>query len=237
MTKANNEIKKSKKPFIITEEIIGQATTYISFSEKMVIVEELAKGCLEPVDKIIGDIAAETSLPIPQLYKEKSGAKQYFLMYYFLKEYLHIEIKDEDWNSELFDFYSSSHVFNQVERFKAWAINRDFLKDIPVESPTYALKLKQLKEKETEIKNKVFDILYDFKELKKMLETEIFNLKESRNNTLDRIQNSISLFASPENVKQLNDLLQKSIGEVETAQKKVAKKRTAATTSKKETVE
>lgn len=199
-----------KDKFKITEEMISNAKDYISFTDKIAIVNDLAESCIETVDKITDGIATETQLPIPQLYKEKVGAKQYFLMYYLLTKYLHIDIKADKWDDKQFDYYASSHIFNQLERFKSG---------------------------EKEVKDKVFDILYDYKQLKQMLETEIFNLKESRNNTLDRIQNSISLFASPENVKQLNDLLQKTIGEVETAQKKLAKKRTATTTSKKETVE
>lgn len=191
---------QKKQPFIIDEEMIKKATSYIPLATKKAIVTALADACLVAVDKTTENIATETQLPIPQLYREECGAKSLYLMYYFLTEYLHIKLSDE-FTEEEYDFYASSHIFNQLERFKCG--NAD-------------------------IKNKVFDILYDFKELKKMLDTEIFNLKESRNNTLDRIQDSISLFASPENIKQLNDLLQKTIGEVETAQKKLDEKRATA---------
>lgn len=188
-----------KKIFIIDEEMIKKATSYIPLATKKAIAIALADACLVAVDKTTENIATETQLPIPQLYREECGAKPLYLMYYFLTEYLHIAMSDE-FTEEEYDYYASSHIFNQLERFKT---------------------------ADKEIKDKVFDILYDYKELKKMLDTEIFNLKESRNNTLDRIQDSISLFASPENIKQLNDLLQKTIGEVETAQKKLADKRTS----------
>lgn len=191
---------QKKQPFIIDEEMIKKATSYIPLATKKAIAIALADACLVAVDKTTENIAAETQLPIPQLYREECGAKPLYLMYYFLTEYLHIAVSDE-FTEEEYDYYASSHIFNQLERFKT------------------ADKI---------IKDKVFDILYDFKELKKMLDTEIFNLKESRNDTLDRIQDSISLFASPENIKQLNDLLQKTISEVETAQKKLADKRTTA---------
>lgn len=191
---------KKKEPFIIDEEMIKKATSYIPLATKKAIAIALADACLVAVDKTTENIATETQLPIPQLYREECGAKPLYLMYYFLTEYLHIAVSDE-FTEEEYDYYASSHIFNQLERFKT---------------------------ADKEIKDKVFDILYDYKELKKMLDTEIFNLKESRNDTLDRIQDSISLFASPENVKQLNDLLQKTIGEVETAQKKLAEKRGTA---------
>ncbi len=196
-----------KEKFKVTEEMISKATDYIPFTEKIAIVDELAESCIEAVDKITDGIATETQLHIPQLYKERCGAKQYFLMYYFLTKYLHIDLKADKWNDEKYDYYASSHIFNQLERFKS-GNNAD-------------------------VKAKVFDILYDYKALKQMLETEIYNLKESRNDTLTRLQDSISLFASPDNIKQLNDLLQKTIADTEVAQKKLDEKRATAKTEKK----
>lgn len=198
-----------KEKFKVTEEMISKASDYIPYFEKVTIASDLAESCIEAVDKITDGIATETQLPIPQLYKERSGAKQYFLMYYLLTRYLHIDIKEAKWSDEEYDYYASSHIFNQLERLKS-GNNAD-------------------------VKAKVFDILYDYKQLKQMLETEIYNLKESRNDTLTRLQDSISLFASPDNIKQLNDLLQKTIVDTEVAQKQLADKR--ATAKKSETAE
>ena len=193
---------QEKTPFIITEEMIEKATRYLSLADKRAIVAVVAKNCLEAVDVTLDEIAQETAIPLPQLYKEKCGAKQVYLMYYFLTKYLHIDFPDDfDFDEKVYDYYAGSHIFNQFERFKS---------------------------KDAEIKNKVFDILYDFKELKKMLDTEIFNLKESLNDGVERISSSISLLSTPENVKALNDFLQKTIGEVEGKQKELAEKRTTA---------
>lgn len=199
---------QKKELFIIDEEMIKKATSYIPLATKKAIATALADACLIAVDKTTENIATETQLPIPQLYKEECGAKQLYLMYYFLTEYLHIAVSDEFMEEE-YDYYASSHIFNQLERFKT---------------------------ADKEIKDKVFDILYDYKELKKMLDTEIFNLKESRNSLLDRLQNFLDLFADPETIKKLSAELQKTIGEVEVAQKKLADKRTTAkkTETKKE---
>lgn len=192
---------ESREKFIITDEMIRGAENYIPFVDKLTIVSETAEACLEPVDKEAAGIATETQLPIPQFYKERSGAKQYFLMYYFLTKYLHVEIAETGWTTEEYDYYASSHIFNQLERFKSG---------------------------DAAIKNKVFDILYDYKQLKSMLEVEIYNLKEAKNSALDRLQDSISLFATPENVAKLNELMQKNLGELEEAQKKLAAKRDKA---------
>ena len=189
---------ENREKFIITDEMIRGAESYIPFVDKLTIVSETAEACLEPVDKETAGIAMEAQLPIPQLYKERSGAKQFFLMYYFLTRYLHIKIYEKSWTIEEYDHYASSHIFNQLERFKSGDVD---------------------------VKNKVFDILYDYKQLKSMLEVEIYNLKETKNSALDRLQDSISLFASPENVAKLNELMKKDLGELEEAQKKLAAKR------------
>ena len=189
-------IKREK--FTITDEMIRGAESYITFVDKLNIVAETVEACIEPVDKETAGIATETQLPIPQLYKERSGAKQYFLMYYFLTRYLHVRIDEKWWTVEEYDYYASSHIFNQLERFKSGDVD---------------------------VKNKVFDLLYDYKQLKSMLEIEIYNLKEAKNNGLDRIQSYLDLFASPENVAKLNELMQKNLGELEVAQKELAEKR------------
>lgn len=199
-------MEKKKEPFIIDEEMIEKATAYMPLSMKKAIAVAVAKQCLETVDKTTESIATETALPIPQLYKEACGAKVPYLMYYFLTEYLHIELSD-DFDQSDYDYYAQFQPLMQLERLKVNC-------------------------KKQENKNKVFDILYDFKELKKMLDTEIFNLKESKNDTLTRLNDSISLFASPENIKALNELLQRTIGEVEVAQKKLNEKRATAKKSK-----
>ena len=188
----------NREKFIITIEMIRAASDYIPFDEKRTIAEDQAPACLVAVDKSTDEIATETQLPIPQLYKERSGAKQYFLMFYFLTKYLHVKIANDEWTTEEYDYYASSHIFNQLERFKSGG---------------------------AEIKNKVFDILYDYKQLKSMLEVEIYNLKEARNSALDRLQDSIALFSTPENIAKLNELMQKNLGELQTAQKELAAKR------------
>lgn len=193
--------KKNRERFIITDEMIRGAESYIPYVNKLTIVEDIAEACLKPIDKDTAEIAAETQLAIPQLYKERCGTKHYFLMFYFLTEYLHVKVDESKWNDEEYDYYASAHPINQLERLKSGDV---------------------------EIKNKVFDILYDFKQLKSMLEVEIYNLKETKNSALDRLQDSISLFATPENIAKLNELMQKNLGELEEAQKKLAEKRKAA---------
>lgn len=188
----------NREKFIITDKMIREAESYIPFVDKLNIIAETVESCLEPVDRETAGIATETQLPIPQLYKERSGAKQYFLMYYLLTRYLHIEVADTGWTVEEFDYYASSFPVNQLERHKSG---------------------------DADVKNKVFDLLYDYKQLKSMLEVEIYNLKETKNSALDRLQDSISLFATPENIAKLNELMKKNLGELEEAQKKLAAKR------------
>ena len=195
----NNQQEK----FVVTEEMVRRVESYIPYVDKLTIVAETAGACLEAVDKGVEDIASETRLAIPQLYKERIGAKQYFLLYYFLTRYLHIAIKDSGWTVEEYDRYASAHIFNQLERFKSGDV---------------------------ELRIKVFDILYDYKQLKSLLDTEIYELKTTNNSALDRLQSSIALFSRPDTLDKVAEILQQTVSDVETlqAQKKLVEKRSKA---------
>ena len=187
----------NKEKFIITEEMIQKAESYIPLARKRAIAKAVAEACLEAADALTEEISRDTQLSIPQLHREQCGTKALHLMYFFLTEYLHLDLSD-DFAEDEYDYYASSHIFNQLERFKSG---------------------------DMELRIKVFDILYDYKALKSMLETEIYNLKETKNSALDRLQSSLALFSTPENIAKLNELLQKTIAETEEAQNKLAEKR------------
>lgn len=192
---------KQEQLFIVTEDMITQASAYLPLADKRAIAKVVAKACLEPVDAITEQIATETMIPLPQLYTEKCGAKQLYLMYYFLTEYLHIKV-DGDFDEVAYDYYASNHIFNQLERLKVGTAK--------------------------EIKDKVFNILADYHELERLLNSEVYNQKETLNDSISRISAGFSLLSTPENVKALNDLLKKTVGDIEVAQKKLADKRETA---------
>ena len=106
-----------------------------------------------------------------------------------LMEYLKVTIPD-DFSDKDYDRYASSHILNQLERFKSNA----------------------------ELKDKVFDLLNDYRDFKKILDTEIFNEKEVRNDSVERLSAAISIVSNPENIAKMKDELEKKMGEFEIAQ-------------------
>ncbi len=193
--------KKAKEPFIITEEMVEKATAYIPLADKVAFAVVTAQECIEPVEIDVLNIQANETMALPSLYQEDTFKKQLYLMQAFLKDYLHIAVPDE-FTAEVYDEYAKDQPLNQLERLKTKG------------SPA--------------IKDKVFDLLADYKALKKLLDREIYKLVTARNSTLDRFLASVTLFSSPENVQPLVKELQQTVQETETAQKKLADKRATA---------
>ena len=190
----------AQERFEITDEMINKATDYIPLINKIAIAKTVAEHCVQPVEISVQKIQSDETLTLPEMYEDDTMAKQINLMYILLTEYLHVEVND-DFSAEDYDKYAKSHPMNQLERFKSGSI---------------------------EVKNKVFDLLYDFKELKKLIDTEIYNLKSAHNDTLERFLAGITLLSNPENIQKMVTELQKVTEQVEDKQAEVKKKRATA---------
>ncbi len=197
------------EPFKITEEIINNANSYIPLAEKIATAKIYADNCVVPVEVSITKIEANEFLNLPQLWEDDNYMKEIYLLQFFLKKYLKIDIKN-DFDSNEYDKYAKDFPMNQMERFKT--------------NPN--------------VKDKVFDILQDFKKFKKIFDSEMFNLKSNKNNSLERFMASITLLSSPENVgamtKQLVDVM-KEVEKFQAEKKKTTVKKVE--TSKKQTQE
>lgn len=183
--------------FIITEEMVKRATRYVPLAEKMGFIAAYAPDCLKEVEISVQKLQSDSLLALPPLWAENIQFKQMYLLRAFLEMYLHVEVAT-DFTSKEYDKYAAFHPFNQFERLK----NNPELKDI------------------------VFDILADFKELKKLFDIEIYNLKAARNDGMERALAGISIISSPEAVQKMQ-------AEIEKLNATIAKgKATAAKTKK-----
>lgn len=180
--------------FIITEEMVKKATKYVPLAEKMGFIAACAPDCLKEVEISVQKLQGDSLLALPPLWAENIQFKQMYLLRAFLEMYLHIEVA-ADFTSKEYDKYAAFHPFNQLER----------LKNNP------------------ELKNIVFDILTDFKELKKLFDIEIYNLKAARNDGMERALAGISIISSPEAIKAMTDEMQKLAQTIEKG-KQTAKK-------------
>lgn len=114
---------------------------------------------------------------LPELVGENMGMKEMLLLQAFLGNYF--DIKAEKYADTFYDEYNSDNVYNQLQRFKS----------------------------NTELRDKCYDILDDFKLLKKMVSSEINNIKIVENDTLGRFMLSMSIGSDPETLKNaLKDL-------------------------------
>lgn len=185
------------KKFIITEEMVIKATDYIPLIEKDAIAKIFAANCLDEAEVGIDGERANEVLALPSIAQENIAKKQMYLTLLLLDNYLHIKLPN-DFTSEVCDEFAKFHPMNQLER---------------------------LKKGSDQVRNKVFDIISDFRELEKMINTEIFNLKAVRNSTIDRVLAGIGVMLTPEMVQKMVAELQKTIGEIETTQKKITEKK------------
>jgi hypothetical protein len=134
-------------------------------------------------------------LALPTLWVDDLETKNLYTMVVLLTEYLKIKVPD-DFTDEIYDEYASTHILNQLERFKS----------------------------NLALKDKVFDLLNDFRDFKKILDTEIFNEKEVRNDPVARLSAAISIISNSENIKKMQEELEKSASEFESAQREAKSK-------------
>lgn len=194
--------KEHKEPFIVTEEMVEKATSYIPLADKMAWVAVIAKECIEPVELGVLNEQANQTMALPSMYQENTHQKHLYLMQKFLVDYFHIEVS-ESFTSSDYDEYAQYQPLMQLERLKV-----------------------ECKKKEN--KNKIFNLLYDYRNLEKYCNNEIHKVVTAYNDGLSRMLAGITIMSDPETVKKMAAELQKTIGEVEVAQNKLADKRTAA---------
>lgn len=184
-----------KNTFKVTEEILKNASDYIPLSRKILLAKTIARFCIEKSKTAAQNEKGLEFLALPTLWVDDLETKSLYTMSVLLTEYLKIQIP-EDFTDENYDQYASTHILNQLERFKSNVI----------------------------LKDKVFDLLNDFRDFKKLLDTEIFNEKEVRNDPIARLSAAISIVSNPENIKKMQEELERTANEFEIAQKEAKEK-------------
>lgn len=175
--------------FIISDEIMQNAKTYLPIADKQEYAETIAKKCVKDLPTADGNLQGEKLLAFPYMKGEDRRLRDMCLLTVFLGEYLHIKI--DLLTEKDYDYYLNDAVFNQIERFKS----------------------------NFKLKDKAFDLLYDFKELRKMVEVEINNLISVYNDPLARFVAAIQVFSTPENVKKIVKEIQKQQEQLQSSAK------------------
>lgn len=161
--------------FEITKEMLMGAKDYLTLNQKESIAAVLAPACVKRIwdynyeedryyeekDMLPGDVPLWGE---DQAMKSASflGAVMFFYFGEDIGENLTI-------SPDKYDYYASSHIFNQIERFKA----------------------------DPATKNKAFDILSDIRDLEKRINCATYSLLQVKNDMAKRILDTLqSLFAA-----------------------------------------
>lgn len=160
--------------FVITKEILLKAKTYMTLADKDIMSGDLALRVVKEVPAL--EREGIPSLPLPPLYEEDSALKAILLLNILFGYYLDVEVREPTEDFDIFDvhdYYNGGHPLNQIERFKG----------------------------DKDVKNIAFDLLEDWREFRKMVDTKIYNLKARNNDSLARVFDSLAVMGTPENIE------------------------------------
>ena len=172
--------------FELTKEMMLKAKTYMPLSDKEELARKIALTCIRSMKMAEQNKPADKLISLPMMSEENCAVKAMCLMNTLLGFYFDIELQETEDPYSRYDYYAGGHLMNQLERFKG----------------------------DRETKDIAFDILDDFREFKKMVDTMIFNEKSNVNDPLGRLAAAIELLSTPENIKTLVEELQKSSNEL-----------------------
>lgn len=174
--------------FTITKEIMAQADTYIPVAMKELLSWKLAEACIHPTYAMRADDAdsktgksANDAFPI---YCESMSVKNRYLMTILLSFYMKIFNADHPLlcNTEEYDGWAGNHVLNQIERFK-----------------------------QGEYREKAFDILSDYRETEKYLNSAIYALLREKNDPAKRIMEAMNSIMSAEAIQEISEQMEDTL--------------------------
>jgi len=165
-----------------TEEDILNATTYMPIGLKAKTAKAIAVSSIAVVNvnmDITSDTGEKSQRPLPPRYTEDVMTKMAWQLRMLLCYYLKEDLGTEDMTAEMYDEWGKVAVFNQLDRLK--------------------------QSKNVDVRNKVYDILDDYRELCKMVSTEIAMELTVRNDPFNRVAVWLMEQIPPEFIAKLRD--------------------------------
>lgn len=179
----------------VTEEILAKAKDYMPIAEKRALAKDLARECVYEEQSV--DEGSGLAA-FPRVYCEDAALKNALLLNVLTGYYLDMDYTQGGTidEADAADIWGGSHVINQLERAKTNDKTRD----------------------------KVFDILYDFKEFRKAVDVEIYNLRAVNNDVVNRLNATMGLASDPDTLKKLIEELKVTGNQLE---EKIAERKEA----------
>ena len=159
----------------LTEQDVKKASTYVPLAAKIAFVEYAAERCFDRMNVTMNDGAA-LNLPMAPMYKENMGLKSRYLMGALVKSYLgkdYEPVENDDWlmAQDDYDRWAGGHVFNQLERMKGCG---------------------------GQVREIIFDLLADYRDLEKRLTVEMRGMLGVMNEPVNRILATMQSQTTPE---------------------------------------
>lgn len=158
--------------FKITKEIMENADTYIPLAMKEYIASTMARTCIRETNLIAEDLPEEITddeYGLMPVYCESTSIKSRLMMGILLAFYLKQRKEEQPLmlSAEDYDAWAGAHAINQIERFKAG-----------------------------EYREKAFDILTDYREMEKTLNSAIYGVLREQNDPIRRLMHSLGAMGS-----------------------------------------
>lgn len=178
----------------LSAEDVKKANTYLPIAQKNRIVRTLSAGCIEEAE------AQSDVVPMPTRWQESVLGKRLVLSYVMAAFYLR-KVDGEalfrgEFNFSAHQYDTFSKVLPQLESMKRGG--------------------------DAEVRDAVFAILSDFREFEKMLNAEIYNRLQSKNDVLTRLMAMLALQTSPEAIKNATAEMERLKQEAADEAKKMA---------------
>lgn len=177
--------------FRITKEMMEKADTYIPIAMKEALACDVARICVKETGTIHPPIDVEpeeTIFHLPPSYCESPSAKARVMMTLLLVMYLHVWDEETPLlcEAEDYDKWAGAHVLNQLERFKAG-----------------------------EYREKAFDILSDYREMEKYLNSAIYAVLREMNDPVTRFMSAMVEMSSSETMQNAMESIRKTQADME----------------------
>lgn len=169
-----------RKPLAMKEVFIN-AKSYVPLMQKEEIVSHCAERC---IDRVVVNTGEKFRGDTPPMYRENGQRKRRYLMGILVRAYLRLDLEGcggDRWlmSADDYDWVGGVQLINQIDRMKKQS---DALRD------------------------KAYDLLADYRDLEKMLNTEIAANLDVMNDVVARMTMSAASAVTPESMKELSEM-------------------------------
>ena len=176
---ATENLEHLVEVYDLTEDDIAKAASYVPTVMKMAFVTYVRERCLDTLDISSSNANGETSY-LPSRYKVNTDKKSRYLMAALVGMYLGKDYEREDeedaWLMSVreYDMYAGGHIFEALNRMK----------------------------NNSKVRDKCYNILSDYSELKYRVDTDIKSLLDAMNDDTSRLLAYINYTSSPESTRE-----------------------------------